>query len=165
MRHACVRRGFANIHEEILAMTTLRPIHRPGFRGMLAALAISLASFAPMAQGEDVKLSLTGDAEVPPVKTMASGSGTITVNADMSVAGGVTTTGVAGTMAHIHHGAAGVNGPVLIPLSKSGDNGWMVPAGAKLSDSQYKAFKAGELYVNVHSADNKGGEIRGQLKP
>jgi len=39
------------------------------------------------------------------------------------------------------------------------------PAGAKLTDDQYKAFKAGNLYVNVHSDANKSGEIRGQLKP
>jgi CHRD domain len=40
-----------------------------------------------------------------------------------------------------------------------------IAAGAKLNDDQMKAFKAGELYVNVHSDANKGGEIRGQLKP
>jgi hypothetical protein len=54
---------------------------------------------------------------------------------------------------------------VIIPLTKSGDGTWSVPAGAKLTDAQYAAFKAGDLYVNVHSAANKGGEIRGQLKP
>jgi len=68
-------------------------------------------------------------------------------------------------MAHIHLAPAGKNGPVIVPLTKSGDNMWSVPAGAKLTDDQYKAYKAGDLYVNVHSAENKGGEIRGQLKP
>ena len=34
-----------------------------------------------------------------------------------------------------------------------------------LTDAQYEAFKAGNLYVNVHSDANKGGEIRGQLRP
>ncbi len=75
------------------------------------------------------------------------------------------TTGVAGTMAHIHMAGAGKNGPVIVPLEKNGDHGWKVPAGAKLNDDQMKAFKAGDLYVNVHSAANPGGEIRGQLKP
>jgi hypothetical protein len=75
------------------------------------------------------------------------------------------TTGVVGTAAHIHLAAAGQNGPVAVPLMKSGDNGWAVPAGTKLTDAQYAAFKAGNLYINVHSAANKGGEIRGQLKP
>jgi hypothetical protein len=40
-----------------------------------------------------------------------------------------------------------------------------VPAGAKFTDAQYKAYKAGDLYYNVHSDAHKGGEIRGQLKP
>ena len=40
-----------------------------------------------------------------------------------------------------------------------------MPAGSVLSDEQYAAYLAGNLYINVHSAENKGGEIRGQLKP
>jgi hypothetical protein len=59
----------------------------------------------------------------------------------------------------------GKNGPVIIPLEKKSDKEFAVPAGAKLSDTQYKAFKAGDLYVNVHSDAHKGGEIRAQLKP
>ena len=52
-----------------------------------------------------------------------------------------------------------------IPLEKKSDNEFAVPAHAKLSDAQYKALKAGNLYVNVHSEAHKDGEIRGQLKP
>ena len=59
----------------------------------------------------------------------------------------------------------GVNGPVVIPLTKTSDNVWSVPANAKLSDAQYDSYKAGKLYVNVHSAAHKDGEIRAQLKP
>jgi hypothetical protein len=127
------------------------------------AAAVLLSGFAGVSLAEDIRISLSGDQEVPPVTTAAKGSGTITVNNDMTVRGSVATTGVEGTMAHIHHGAAGKNGPPIITLTKSGDN-WMVPADAKLSDAQYKAFKAGELYVNVHSAAHKGGEVRGQIK-
>ena len=111
-------------------------------------------------------VTLSGDEQVPPVKTSASGSGTITVKEDKTVSGSVTTTGVAGTAAHIHMAPRGQNGKIIIPLTKGSDgNTWAVPAGAKLTDAQYEAYKAGNLYVNVHSAANKGGEIRGQLKP
>jgi len=114
--------------------------------------------------GSNVKLS--GAEEVPPVATGASGSGWIKVKDDMSVSGTIKTTGIAGTAAHIHSGAPGKNGPVVITLTKASDgNAWSVPAGAKLTDAQYKEYKAGNLYVNVHSAAHKNGEVRGQLKP
>lgn len=111
------------------------------------------------------EVTLSGAQEVPPVQTSAAGSGTITVNDDKSVSGSVTTKGIKGTMAHIHAGAPGKNGGVAVPLEKKSDNEWAVPAGAKLTDAQYKSYKAGDLYVNVHSDAHKDGEIRGQLKP
>jgi hypothetical protein len=125
--------------------------------------ALLLAAGTALAQEAAVKLS--GDAEVPPVSTMAAGSGSITVAADKSVSGMVMTNGITGSMAHIHLAAAGKNGGVIIPLTNQGDGHWVVAAGAKLTDAQYEAFKAGELYVNVHSAAHPGGEIRAQLRP
>jgi hypothetical protein len=65
-------------------------------------------------------------------------------------------------MGHIHEGAKGKNGPVIIKLTKDGDT-YKVPADAKLDAAQMKAYKAGDLYVNVHSAAHKSGEIRAQL--
>jgi hypothetical protein len=127
---------------------------------LIAGLLAAGATFAA-----DMKVKLSGDQEVPPVQTQASGSGTITVNDDKSVSGSITTTGMNATAAHIHEAAAGKNGPVVIPLEKKSDKEFAVPTGAKLSDAQYKAFKAGDLYVNVHSDAHKGGEIRAQLKP
>jgi hypothetical protein len=126
--------------------------------------AAALACFASFsALGADLKLG--GDQEVPPVQTAAAGTGSISVAADGAVSGSITTTGMKGTAAHIHMAAAGKNGPVVVPLSASGDNMWAVPAGSKLNADQLKAYKAGELYVNVHTEANKGGEIRAQLKP
>ena len=131
----------------------------------LTLIAGVLGASAGLAIAGATKVTLSGAQEVPPVQTSAAGSGTITVNDDMSVSGSVTTKGVKGTMAHIHEGAPGNNGGVAIPLEKKSDNEWAVPAGAKLSDAQYKSYKAGNLYINVHSDANKAGEIRGQLKP
>jgi hypothetical protein len=122
------------------------------------------AKSATAGKSQTVKVTLSGAQEVPPVNTSASGNGTITVAADKSVSGSVTTSGVEGTAAHIHDGAPGKNGPVIIPLTKNG-NTWSVPVGGKLTDEQYKNFQAGNLYVNVHSAANKNGEIRGNLSP
>lgn len=129
-----------------------------------SATASAWDSTTSLFSGSSVKLS--GSEEVPPVATSASGSGTITIKDDRSVSGSVSTSGIAGIAAHIHIGAAGKNGPVIVPLTKGADGTtWSVPAGAKLTDAQYDAYKAGDLYVNVHSAAHRGGEIRGQLKP
>jgi hypothetical protein len=141
---------------------------------LIAAAALALSGCETMSgawdstkglfAGDNVKLS--GSEQNPPVTTQASGSGTITVKDDKSVSGSVKTTGVVGTAAHIHMAPAGRNGPVIVTLTKSSDgNTWSVPAGAKLTDAQYDAYKKGGLYVNVHSAAHKGGEVRGQLKP
>lgn len=141
----------------------------PAFRhclpAIVAAATLGLSSFSISATADELLFKLSGDAEVPPVVTTASGAGAITVNPDMSVSGKVTTSGVAGTMAHIHAGKAGANGPVVVTLTKSGDNVWLVPDGTRLSETAYQSYKAGELYVNVHSAEHKPGEIRGQLNP
>jgi len=130
-----------------------------------AVLAGLLAGGIALANAEDVAVKLSGDQEVPAVKTSASGAGKITVGADKSVSGKITTKGIEGTMAHIHMAAPGKNGPPIITLEKAADGSWTVPEGSKLTDEQYAAFKAGNLYVNVHSAEHKGGEIRTQLKP
>jgi hypothetical protein len=115
--------------------------------------------------GSAAPLQLSGSQEVPPLTVTGSGTGMITVAADGAVSGSVKTTGVAGNAAHIHVGAAGIVGPVIIPLTKGAEGEWSVPAGAKLTEEQMKRYKAGELYVNVHTTANPGGEVRAQLKP
>ena len=139
-------------------------MNKTDWQPRLTLLAATLFA-SGLAFGADVKVNLSGDQEVPAVKTEASGSGTITVGDDKSVKGSVTTKGINATAAHIHQAAAGKNGGVIIPLTKGSDGSWSVPAGAKLTDAQLAAFKAGDLYVNVHSAAHPDGEIRAQLKP
>jgi hypothetical protein len=117
------------------------------------------------AQAVDVKVKLTGDQEVPAVASTATGVGSIVIKDDKSVSGSIKTSGIEGTVAHIHLAEPGKNGPPIITLTKNAENTWSVPEAAKLTDEQYKAFKEGNLYVNIHSAEHKGGEIRTQLKP
>jgi CHRD domain len=140
-------------------------VHSPTrpLRVFLAATVLALGSAA--ASAKDVKVNLNGAEETPPVTTSAAGHGTIKIAKDNSVSGEVKTTGIEGTAAHIHVGAPGESGPPIITLTKGADGGWTVPAGSKLTDEQLAAFKAGKLYVNVHSAEHKPGEIRAQLKP
>jgi CHRD domain len=132
-------------------------------RALLASAA--LAAFSGSALAADSEVKLTGAEETPPVTTLASGTETIRIGADKSVSGTVKTTGIDGTMAHIHVGAPGQSGPPIITLNKGAGGTWLVPEGSKLTDEQYASFKAGNLYVNVHSAEHKPGEIRAQLKP
>jgi hypothetical protein len=111
-----------------------------------------------------MKVNLTGAEEVPAANTEGKGSGSFRVAEDGTVSGSVTTEGVKGTMAHIHQGAKGANGPVIVPLTKNGDT-YTVAEGRKLTPAQMEALKAGNLYVNVHSDRYKGGEVRAQLQP
>ncbi|WP_016836309.1 CHRD domain-containing protein [Herbaspirillum lusitanum] len=129
----------------------------------IALALVAVLSFSSAAIAQTVSVDLKGASEVPANTSTASGTGSISVAADKSVSGKITTSGIEGKMAHIHTGAA--NGPVLVGLARDGDNGWTVPAGAKFTDEQYAAYLAGGLYVNVHTAAHPGGEIRGQLLP
>lgn len=130
-------------------------------------LSLTLALAGAAAHAADTKVTLSGAEQTPAVVTSASGAGTISVAADSghAVSGSIVTKEVQGTAAHIHLAAAGKSGPPVISLTKTADNTWSVPAGATLNDEQYASYLAGNLYVNVHSAEHKPGEIRGQLRP
>jgi hypothetical protein len=104
--------------------------------------------------------------EVPPNMTAGSGSATVTLDGD-KITWNVTFSGLSGpaTAAHIHGPApAGKNAGVVIWLSTKGK-----PASSPLTGSgtltaaQAADLMNGQCYVNVHTAKNPGGEIRGQL--
>jgi hypothetical protein len=132
--------------------------------GAALAAALFIAGCAGMGGGA-TSVALSGSQEVPPTSASGSGTGTVSVADDMTVTAKITTQGVNGVAAHIHEGAAGANGPVIVPLEKTGDNVWTSKPGHKLTAAQYEAYKAGRTYFNVHTAQNKGGEIRGQIRP
>jgi hypothetical protein len=130
--------------------------------GAVAAVG-TLAVFAPQALAQAQEVALSGAHEVPAVQSGASGTADVTIGADHSVKAKVVAKGMTATASHIHEAASGANGPVIVPFVKTADNTFEAPPGAKLTDAQYEAYKAGKLYVNVHSAAHPGGEIRGQL--
>ena len=134
---------------------------------MAGALAILAGCQSQsMSPSMEQRLDLSGSNEVPPVTTAAKGIAVITITADRSVRAEVTVSGMTPTASHIHEAAAGANGPVIVPFTKSetDTNVFVAAPGAKLTEAQYASYKAGNLYVNVHSAKNPGGELRGQLK-
>jgi hypothetical protein len=146
-------------------MDAVKQITKHSLWIFLGALTVSMAGYSASVLGDEIKVTLSGDQEIPPVTTSASGSGTITVGEDKSVSGKVTISGMTPLVAHIHEAAAGTNGPIIIPLTKTSDTVWVVPPGAKLTDAQYASYKAGNLYYNFHTEAHKSGEIRGQIKP
>ena len=153
-------------------MKTLRQMSK---RSLWAGIGLAAILAAGCAGVGKAPAKLTGAQEVPPVGGNASGTTDITIvftqctgassNRCPQALGTVTTSGVVGTAAHIHRGKPGQNGPVILPLVKKDDNTWVVPDRGYISDSDYGAYQDGELYVNVHSANNPNGEIRGQLAP
>jgi hypothetical protein len=108
---------------------------------------------------------LSGAEEVPPTSSLATGTGILVVEpVTRAASGSITLTGLVANAAHIHIGAAGTNGPVIVPLTNTVGNVWTVPTNTRLTADQLKAFKQGNLYYNAHSTLFPGGEIRGQIR-
>jgi hypothetical protein len=134
-----------------------------------AVLVWVLATGVAFATQIVYKANLQPSSEVPP--TMSRGSGEVTATFDTSskvLTWDVTYKGLTGpaTMAHFHGPApvgqnAGIQVPVEIRTAPQGS----VKGQATLTDAQIADLQAGNWYFNVHTEENKGGEIRGQLRP
>ena len=111
---------------------------------------------------------LSGEQEVPAVDTGASGTAFLTHDtAAGRVTINVSTRNLPGAdAAHLHGAYGGLNGPVEVGLMQDGSDPsrWFIEAQA-LSAAQAEALAAGATYINVHTAANPGGEIRGQVIP
>lgn len=106
----------------------------------------------------------TGGQEVPAVTTDANGTGAITLNTTTGlIIGTINVFNITPTMAHIHAGDVGVNGGVVIALIDAGNGVFTVPADTVLNMAQMDLMQAEGLYTNFHTAENPGGEIRGQI--
>lgn len=133
---------------------------------LLASVAAACVALAGpvLAEKMTMKVNLTGAAEVPPNTSTAKGTADITFDTSTkALTWKLTYSGLTGpaSMAHIHGPAEpGKNGPVVVPFkdAASGSEG-----SATLTDAQAADLTAGRYYVNVHTAANPGGEIRGQI--
>jgi hypothetical protein len=113
-------------------------------------------------------VELSGAQEIPPASTVASGQAEIEVDLQSgTISGAVVVENMDSTAAHVHHGHAGSNGPILIHLVQDpGDpSRFEFPPNAALSAAQLDQLQAGELYLNVHSDQYPAGEVRGQILP
>ena len=141
-------------------MTTL--FARSGLTALACAAALALASPA-MAAMVNLKADLKATSEVPPTDSKGSGSVTATFTASKQLSWKGTVAGLTGpaTAAHFHAGEAGKNGGVVVPIAGA-DKG-SFEGSATLTDAQAAELMDGKWYVNVHTAANKGGEVRGQV--
>lgn len=130
--------------------------------------ATSAAATVTVLNSPAIDVAVSAAEVFPRTNSTATGTGQLTFNLVTGVVtGGITLSGITATLAHIHDGIAGTNGPVIVDFlqSASDPNRWEVEAGDVLNADQVNALLAGQLYVNVHSAAHPGGEIRGQIKP
>jgi hypothetical protein len=138
--------------------------------GAVAALVVSALALGAARSTHTARATLTAKAEVPaPAGVPAAAKGTFKGsykehNDTATLTWRLTFSGLSGaaTAAHIHLGKPGVAGAVLVPLCgpcTSGKTG-----RSTLSKAVLKALQTGKAYVNVHTAKNAAGEIRGQIK-
>jgi hypothetical protein len=136
-----------------------------------ATLALAALGTAASQKTETYKLSakLTRAQEVPKPNAPSGAKGTFTGTSversdKTTLKWKLTFSGLSGkaTAAHIHLAKRGKAGPVAVPLCgpcTSGEHGT-----TKIKRSVERAMEHGTAYVNVHTAKNKNGEIRGQIK-
>ncbi|HXQ08525.1 MAG TPA: CHRD domain-containing protein [Bradyrhizobium sp.] len=135
-------------------------------RTMLATLALGATiALTGSAFADKMKVTLDSKSEVPPNTSAATGTADVDYDAaSKKLTWKLTYSGLSGpaTAAHFHGPAeAGKNAGVKVPIP----NATSSPAegSAILTDEQAADLTAGKYYINVHTAANPGGEIRGQV--
>jgi len=152
-------------------------------QSLIAALVLLLGA-SVQAHAQTIRLTavLSGSNETPSVLTGGAGSAEVFVNLgrrtvtyEIQIFNMPTLT----TAGHFHVGGPGLAGPVVVDLAPPGvtDDFTLrgeasasslrprADQGIRTWDDFIQALVGGQIYVNIHSATNPGGEIRGQLVP
>jgi hypothetical protein len=130
--------------------------------------AVFAAGFTASASAAVLQFHATmnGASEVPPKQTAGTGEAQASLDTTSKVLTyTVTFSGLTGpaTAAHFHGPAApGKNAGVVVPIDGKSPTS-PVHGTATLTEAQIKDLEGGLWYVNVHTAANPGGEIRGQV--
>ena len=137
-------------------------ILRSTLTALACATVLAIASPA-MAAMVNFKAELKAASEVPPTDSKGAGSVTATYDTtSKKLTWKGSYSGLTGpaTAAHFHAAEAGKNGGVVVPIAPSTSP---FEGSATLTEAQASDLMAGKWYVNVHTATNKAGEIRGQM--
>jgi len=134
--------------------------------GAVAVLATGCGSMRPSQKIDIFEATLSGAQEVPPNTSSGSGQAELQWNRTSNVLSWkVTYTGLSGpvTAAHIHGPAPmGANAGVVVPFMTGASN--TITGQTNLTTAQAADLASGRWYVNIHTAQFPGGEIRGQLR-
>ncbi|HJZ19578.1 MAG TPA: CHRD domain-containing protein [Bradyrhizobium sp.] len=139
----------------------------PTTKTMLATFALGAAIVlgGSAAHAEQMKAMLDGKSEVPPTTSTGTGTADIAYDpATKKLSWKLTYSGLSGpaTAAHFH-GPAGPADKAGVAVAIPNATSSPVEGSATLTDAQAADLEAGKYYVNIHTAANPGGEIRGQV--
>ena len=122
-----------------------------------------------LTDGVGFSANLMGEQSVPPVSTDAKGTGAFTLT-DQGLVFHTTVEGLTVANAHFHNAPIGENGGVVRGIAENFTNNtasgiWKRTDAQALSNDVMAELILGNIYLNIHTADHPGGEIRGQLSP
>jgi hypothetical protein len=153
-----------------IALSTILVANYPGLLADTNQVAFAQEIF--------VASNMTGANEVPPVNTTASGTATFVNNQTFIEFDLAVSDLFNATAAHIHRGQTGTNGPIVVTLYNTTDPSPGLFGGysgnitasmlqSSLANQELSALvdlmNNGQAYVNIHTIENKNGEIRDQI--